>query len=99
MLLRLLLFFAVALSIGMQIVAADDMARPNAQAVRQWQNRKYGMFIHLLYLFVEHAPAAARISLQSLVFGEFDDWNNLGVRPYFLLARGSSSTVTSNRTR
>src|ERR1700745_1084236 len=46
MLLRALAFFIVALSIGAQTVPADDQPRPNTQTVRQWQNRKYGMFIH-----------------------------------------------------
>jgi alpha-L-fucosidase len=45
-LLRLLAFFIVALCGGAQISAADNVARPSAQTVRQWQNHKYGMFIH-----------------------------------------------------
>lgn len=45
-LLRLSALFAVALCGGAGIAAADNQARPSAQTVRRWQNRKYGMFIH-----------------------------------------------------
>ena len=46
MLVRLFVFFSLVLCSGGQIVAPDDFARSSAQTVRQWQNHKYGMFIH-----------------------------------------------------
>ena len=46
MFLRLGAFLGVVLFCSARIATANDAARPSERTVRQWQNHRYGMFIH-----------------------------------------------------